>query len=399
VRHIWAYRFYVLTVALVCAAASAWLVLSAPLAYEASVTLVVSQSKVGDRPDLNAAMSVATFRPLIESKNVAATVIKELALSTPQRYVSPTTFFGSVITVEEVRGSPVILVKAVLDDPALAASTANLVAERAVALSRGVSQQEALRAQNDLQQQRDEAKTGLERATENLRAFQEKSQAELVRKDVESIMTQRLGLLGMLIQIEGEKAKLAVAERELAGRQRIGTIKRSIDQNAALIEVARPSTDSPKNLLSVETNNEYVDQVYENLDNEAAKSRSELASLERMKSQIVDVRKLDAAEVKQLTKLYNIESELTRLTVERDLATAVYRQVATAYETARVQVSSRSAQLEVLDRAVVSDQPIPRYLARTVVLAFVIGLVLASFAALLHSMLTGGSSASLSRSN
>jgi uncharacterized protein involved in exopolysaccharide biosynthesis len=375
-RKLWTNRMVILVTALVSAASVAFVTsMRAPI-YLAETSVIVSQSKVGDRPD-STSTSMSTFLPLLESQNVAASVIQELGLNKPPRNVSATTFFNDLVTVEEVRNSPVVALKVALDDPVLAARTANLVAERAVELSRQVSQQEAVRSRDDLKQQRDDAKTRMEQAAENLRKFREGSQIELVRKDVSSRLDERGELLGLLIQIESEKAKLAKAEQELAGRQRINTVKRSIDTDPALMESARRTTDQAGTLLSIETRNESINPVYEKLDDQIATTRTTLAALENKKAQIVDVRKLDASQVAQLTKLYGLEGDLTRLEMERDLATTVYRQVATAYETAKVQVASRSAQLEILDRAVPPDRPEPRHLARDTVLGLLVGFVLA----------------------
>jgi uncharacterized protein involved in exopolysaccharide biosynthesis len=345
---------------------------------------MLSQSKIGERLE-PAAASMATFQPLLQSYSTAASVIEELGLNKPPRNVAISRFFDDVVTVEPVRNATVFVVKATLDDPALAARAANRVAEKAIEMSRRVSQQEALRSRDDLGQQRDEARARMEQTGEALRKFREASQIELLRKDVDAALGQRGELLGLLIQIESEKAKVARGEQQLAGRQRIGTIRKSIESDPALMESARRATEPNASVLSLETRNEFVDPVYEDLDGEVAKSRTTLAALERKKAQVVDVRKLDAAQVGQLTRLYQIESELVRYEVERDLATDVYKKVATAYETARVQVASRSAQLEILDPAVAPDRPVSRHLVRNTLIGLIAGFVLAAFGAVVHS--------------
>jgi uncharacterized protein involved in exopolysaccharide biosynthesis len=250
-----------------------------------------------------------------------------------------------------------------------------------------MSQDEASRSRDDLQQQRDEARTRMEQASESLRKFREASQIELVRKDVDAMLNQRGELLSLLIQIESEKGKLAMAQQELATRARINTFKRSIDQEPALMESARKTIDQTGNLLSLETRNEEVNPVYEALDTQIATTRTTLAGLERKKMQIVDVRKLDASQVARLTGLYQLEGELARKELDRDLSMAVYRQVATAYETARVQVASRSAQLEILDRAVPPDRPASRHVAWNGFLGLIAGAVLATVGAAIRSTL------------
>jgi len=385
-RQIWSYRVVIAVVALVCAGSAAAVALTSGPKYQARATVMVSQAKIGDF--VAATVPIATLRPLLESKNVAAKVIQALRLDQPPRRVSASTFFSDVATVEQVRDSPMLTLTVELDDPALAASAANLIAEQAVALSRAVSEGEGVRARNDLDQQKEDAKARMEQAVEALRKFQEASQIELVRKDVESMLVQRGELLPLLIRIETEKAKLAAAEKELAVRDRIGTVKRTIDSDPVLMESARKPADSNgSRLIGLETKNEFVNPVYESLDSQIATIRTTLAELERKRIQIVDIRKLDAPQTALLTKVYALEGELTRLTVERDLVTAVYRQVATAYETARTQVAARSAQLQIIDKAVASDQPVSRHVARNAAAGLTVGLVFASLGALLWSMM------------
>jgi len=377
VRLLWRHRIPILAAALLCGGAAAAWGISQTRVYSAEASIVLTQSKLADRVDA-ATGSMVTFQSLLQSRTIAAGVIQELGFDKPPRQITVSRFIADVIAVEWLRNSTVFVVKATLDDPALAAKTANRVAEKAVELARRINQQEAQQSRDDLLQQRDEAKLHMEEATSALRTFKTRSQIELVRKDVDAMLGQRGELLNLLVQIESEKAKLARAEQELAGRHRIDTVKRSIDSDPQLMESARRGAASSSELLGLQTRNEFVDEVYQKLDEQAATSRATLAGLERRKTQLVDVRRLDASQLEQLTRLYDLEAEQSRLDMERELATAVYRQVATAYETARVQVASRSTRVDILEAALPADRPVSRNVARNSVLAALVGVVLAS---------------------
>lgn len=382
VRMLWSYRFIVAGVAIASAALLAGWSLSGKRVYEAQSTLLLSQSKLIDRV-FTEQLTPATFLPMLVSRSAAASIIKELGLDKPPREISPSRFFGTVVTVEPVRNTTVFVVSATLDDPELAARAANRVAEKAVELSRRISQEEASRSRDNLQQQRDEARSRVEQAVEAVRKFREASQIELLRKDVDAMLGQRGELLTLLVQIESERAKLTSGERELATRQKVGTIRKTlVESDALLAEAAR--REMPNDLRGLEAHNEFLDPVYENLDNQVAVSRTVLAGLERRKSQLVDVRKLDGAQLSQLTRLYSLEGQQLELDMERDLATAVYKQVATAFETARVQVAARSAHLDILDPAIASDRPVSRNVARNALVGLVAGFVLASIGAVVH---------------
>src|SRR6266511_2851996 len=104
VKTLWAYRVMIVGAAVVCGALLAASALTGARTYEAQTFVVLSQSKIGDRVETVAA-SAATFQPLLQSRNIAASVIKELGLDKPPRNLSATRFFEEIVTVEPVRNS------------------------------------------------------------------------------------------------------------------------------------------------------------------------------------------------------------------------------------------------------------------------------------------------------
>jgi uncharacterized protein involved in exopolysaccharide biosynthesis len=168
----------------------------------------------------------------------------------------------------------------------------------------------------------------------------------------------------------------------------VDIVKRTIDSDPALMESARSSASQPNSLLGLETRNELINWVYQELDAQVAESRTNLASLERQKAQIVDVRKLGGPQLAKLTQLYQAESQLSDLQMQRDLARTVYLQVATTYETARMQVAGRSAQLQMIEPAVPPDRPESRHVARNTLIAAMVGLMLSVFGVLVYSALS-----------
>src|SRR5262249_40565510 len=161
-------------------------------------------------------------------------------------------------TVEEVRNSTVLLVRARLGDPAMAARVANRVAETAVEIGRRVSQQEALQSQDDIKLQLEAARKRMEQSDAALSKFRNESQVELLRKDVDSMLKKRETLLPLLVDIESEKAKLAKAKQELAVRQRIDTVTRSIDSDPALLEATKKASGQSADVLGLQLRDEQV---------------------------------------------------------------------------------------------------------------------------------------------
>jgi succinoglycan biosynthesis transport protein ExoP len=370
---LWRHRLVVVAGVLlsgfVAVAASVW----AARTYEATARLVVAAPKTGAASETTPAVSVATFRALLENQTVAERIVEEFGLNKPPHNLSSGRFISRAVTIEVIRDSSVIVVKVRLRDSDLAARVANRLAEAAVDLALQLSQQEAVSARDIIKTQLDGSKQRLDSAEENLETFKRQAQIELLRKDVDAVLGQRGTLLALLVEIQTEKARLAQAEALLAQRDRINTLMRSIDTDPAAMETARMSLGEPASVLPLQLRNEVVDPVYESLDQVIATSRTKLAGLEKEKSELIDVRRLDADQQAKLTLLYQRETELSRLQTEYDLSRGVYVDVATRYEQARLQVAARSAQLQLMDAALPPDRPVSRHVARNTSIAVVLG--------------------------
>jgi uncharacterized protein involved in exopolysaccharide biosynthesis len=243
-----------------------------------------------------------------------------------------------------------------------------------------------LQARDDIKQQLDDSLKRMNESEVRLRTAREKSQIELLKKDIDSALQERSGLLKLQIGIERERAQLAKAEGELSARQRLDVVNRTIDSDPALLEASRAAGSGSRDVLGLKLRSEEVNEVYQKLDEEVAKSRAKLAGLERERAQMAS-RKLDGEELAALRTLYAAEAEVTRLEMDRDLSRKIYQDVATSFEKARLSVASRSSALQIVDAAVVPDRPASRHIARNAALAFMAGLMLASFGvALRHAL-------------
>ena len=359
----WRFRAAILAATILGGATLFATSLVGPRIYESTVTLAATQSKIGDGGQPMA--TTASFRPMIESLTTAAAVIREVGLDKPPDNMRPSDLLEAVISVSEVRGTNLITVKVGRADPAQAATIANSVADHAVKTARRVSASEASHARDQIKEQLDLALGRLDAADARLRDYKQQVRVEAVRKDVETLLGgpqvpafskdqpqgmsvdvfvqepsgARLGLLDLQVTIASEKARLSVMERELASRGR-------------------------------------VDEVYRNLDAAAATTRSNLASLEKQRAEMLAQRKLAASTLSVLDHLYAIETELSRRQVERDLAEKIYRELSERFQEARLQVIGRSAEFVIIDPAVVADRPKSRQVARNTVVGALAGLCL-----------------------
>lgn len=352
---LWSARLLLLVAAIVAAGLMLAVSLSGPRVYESAVTFAVTQSKIGEGTQAITNSSTASFRPMIESLSTAAAVMREVGLDKPPHTMRPSDFLEKVMSVSEVRGTNLMRVTVVHTDPALAATMANSIAKYAVGVARKVSSNEAEHARDMIKLQLDAARGKLDAADKHLRTFKQQAQIEAVKKDVEGQLTGRLGILDLLVSIQSERAKLASMEQQLSDRARVEPANR---------------TDS-------------LNKVYEDLDAEAATTRSYLASLEKQKSELVDVRKLNAGSLAALNRLYELEGELARRQVEYDLAEKIYMEISQRFEVASLQVVGRSAELSVIDPAVPADRPMSRNVARNTVVAALAGFLFAAAGVLL----------------
>ena len=371
---LWRHRIALVVLTLACGLAAFLASWRTPPVYEASAQLVVSQSKVGDLTN-QPTVSVATYKAMLDNQSVAAEILTEFGMDKPPYKLTVSSFLGGSVTSEILRDTNVIDVKVRLTDPAMAAKVANRFVERAVELAQRLSQDETVTARDIIKVQVDQSRQRLDQVEARLQAFKREAQVDLVKKDVETLLGQRGDLLKLLVEIEGEKARLAMAEEELAKKDRIDTVRRSIDTDPALMEAAK-ELGKDQSVLPLQMRNELLNPVYQSLDQIVATSRTRLSGLEKQRAELVGVLKLNAPQLAQLTQLYAKEIEQSRLETEYDLAKKVYVDVATRYEQARLQVASRTAQLQLLDRALPPDRPIAPRPLRNTAIALVVGFML-----------------------
>jgi uncharacterized protein involved in exopolysaccharide biosynthesis len=368
---VWRFKVFVVAAAIVAGVTMFAKSMTGPRVYESTVTFAVTQSKIGEGGQ--AVASTAAFRPMVESLSTAAAVIHEMGLDKPPTNMRPSEFMDRVMSVSEVRGTNLMRVTVVSTDPTLAATMANGVADHAVQVARNVSATETVHARDMIREQVDLARGRLDQSDARLREYKQQAQVEAVKKDVEAQLVGRGSLLDLLVSIASEKAKLARMEQDLASRTRVDTLKKTIDSEPALNDAVRQSAQGSGGTLGMQLRSESVNEVYQGLDAATATTRANLALLEKKKTELMDLRKLDASTLPALNHLYDLEGELARRQVERDLAEKIYMDVSQRYEVARLQVVGRSAELEIIDPAVPADRPVSRQVARNTAVAAAIG--------------------------
>jgi uncharacterized protein involved in exopolysaccharide biosynthesis len=367
---------FIAIVATAAALAIAVYIAVQPRQYEATTTLLAYQSKLGDT--INPPVAVANYLPLVLNPTVVAEVIAELKLNEPPRDWRVASFLRYALFANPLAGTSLLEVRVRLDTPELAARAANGIADRAVARGLLLSQDEAGGAQSQVKAMFDDAKGRYEKSLADLAAFRQTAQIELLRKEVDGLLDERKANVGLALQLQGDRARLEVTEAEIKKRPRIDVVTRSIDSAPALLEAVRPAVGG--NVLDVKMRDQQVSEVHESLDRQVAELRSAIAGHERRLEQ---ARRVAGAEGEaKLTRLIEAERELEQRQTNVDVAEKAYLQSAGQYESARLQVSSRSPQLQVVAQAYPPEDPMARGLVLNAMLFFVLGAAAAAMAVL-----------------
>lgn len=356
-----------------------------PPVYEASATLLVNQPKSFEASQPSLPVNVTNFRALLTTNVLASGIISEFQLDQPPHQLSIRTFVSGVLSVDEVRGSNLFRVVVRLGDPQLASEVANTLSKQAIGLNQRINQEETVSIRDYIKSQLDEARERLGQTERTLLAAKETAQVELRQKDADALLEQRAELPKLLVKIEGERARLAKAEAQVASQQQFLTFRRSFDRDVALLEGAR--TVAPgASLTGLQLQDQSLNPVWTVVAEAAAESRTELAALEHERDELMNGLKLGAKELPQLSQLYRHEIAVSRLDTEHDLVKKIYSDLTLRYEQARIQVASSSAQLQLVDPALPPERPISPRRGRLTLVGGLLGFVLVAGALVLWEL-------------
>jgi uncharacterized protein involved in exopolysaccharide biosynthesis len=384
------------------------IVLMLPKQYRATASLMVAPPKLGEAAQV-APTPMGTYRALLQDPSLSKQVLTDLGLDKPPHNLSADTFAADNVEIEDVPATALLRVHVEMRDPQLAAQVANRLATGVADLNQRLSQQEAVYAGDRIRDQLVQARAKLDEAERRLLEFRSSAQLDLRRKDVDALLDQRGDLLSLSVDIAAERARAARAEYELSRQKpvldvpRVSTdtgplLQSSIEQAAKAAAAdnklsvhqsdegdaptpSRAPTESRSNRsMPPDMQSRVVNPVYEALEYQAAASRSRLAALETQRTELIGRRKLNSAQLAQLTALYERESEEARRELELDLTRKNYVDLSTRYDQARVQIANRTSQLQVVGNAVAPTRPSsPRVVltvAGVVILAFIASLFL-----------------------
>lgn len=356
VRAIWHGRYWVVAAALVGAGAAVLISARQPQMYRAGVTFLV-------RSPTDAPVNLTPFRVLLQSPHLVGAVSRE---------------FGQVpfsLDVVQNADANLLSVFVTLSDQGLAPQVANRFAEAAVAYERRVTQQQASYAVDVVKAQMDEVVERLRTAETKQLQFRRTAQIDVLKKDAEQVLESRTGLDVVEQDLAAATARLQAFEAALAEQAKVVVLTRTIDREPALLEAAREA--GAKGLVGLGMKDEELNDVHQMIATEVAKARAEVAGLTHKRRALIGsgVRR---SKLPQFSSLYEAMARDVQLEADVELARKVYGEVATNFEQARINLSSKLGQLSILDPAD-SAVPVSSGVVRDALLGAMVGIGLSLF--------------------
>lgn len=357
--------------------AAAGLVIAArrPVVYQATATMMVTQP-VGATA---LALSPATSRALLANMTLVSETLKQVQLD--RDGLTPQAFVEDHLEIQPVPTTNLLRVSVSLSEPDKARLAAKVLAEKAVELSRRVDEDGAVSARDALKMQADDASQRFDQAQDRLLKAKAAAQVDLLQAQTDARLDRRAQSHRVAGELEGEKARLASMERELARQPPTLDIPRAA---GAGLPPRRRDTAPPRDPNDVppplDTANPFINPVYGMLQYEVAESRAKVASLEKEHQEVLGATGGPGA-VKELSELYRRKMEIARLEADYDVSKRVYSDLATKYEEARGRVVGNSPQLHIVDAPVLPDRPQPRRRPQVAMLGALMGTLLGAIAA------------------
>jgi hypothetical protein len=276
-----------------------------PNQYQAVSTVLLKPSAVADPPKPQWQMSCPHGESNARRRHLRISIPRPGLRLTPQR------FMGERLSVTPLRDSSLLQIVVTLEDPQVAASAANAVAERAVVHNHEINSA----ALDFIKGRRDEADRQLQADDTRLLASRRANQLELLRKDGDINLGKSAELRKLMVEVERERVRVSRLERELAQQTRV--VAGRLDAARALLQAPESGNDTK----SLDLSSSALNQVYvQALGYQLTLARLNLAALEATATRLTSTLELDGANLEQLNRLYSADIEQQRLQGERDLS-------------------------------------------------------------------------------
>jgi uncharacterized protein involved in exopolysaccharide biosynthesis len=357
----WSRRSWVVVGALISAAAALAAVLVRTPQYEATARLAVVEFRLGELPA--SAQQVQTYAEIIRSQSVARDLVEQYGLDTELRMTAPDLL--ELVSIDLVGGTSLIELTIELPDPQLALDVTRGFADGAEILTKRINDADKERARDVLKAQFDQASAEVDRielavaesggaaaltalnrelgiyldrkqqleqdwmelflmldeqksnaiadrvaeAKAALTAVSQERRPQaltvLLEETLLQLATFRAERDTVAAELAGERARLEEADAQLATKERLLEVTRTLGPDDLLVEAQRARRSESSTPLSLTS--QYINPVFENLELTVATARAGVEEL-----------------AKRFESLEGLVEEYAALaeTLERDLAVA-----------------------------------------------------------------------------
>lgn len=329
--------------------------------YTASVKLLVSKSKVGDKPNPidYTMLELDTYVHLATSRDSLAAAMEKFGLAEPP-FEYRLEDFEQCVEVKQLRNTDLLQILVTLDDPGRAQQVADFLAERAVENNFDLLKRESEQSRQLFEGEVKEAHEHVRQTAASLSEFMAEAQTlpseDMIQSSQEALwkMKQDLAFNETLREESYAKIKAlkTIVEREPETRR----LRRAISDEQDLLDVVRdrePDRDV-EGLLSIQIESENVNYAYDKARAElidASKSFAGAAAhVTTMASEIEDMESEIRLAEQELAQKKRLEEELR-------VAIISFEDIAKKNAETRTLIASERQDLKIIEHAIVPGKP------------------------------------------
>lgn len=329
--------------------------------YEASVKLLVSKSKAGEKiqPVDFTMFDLDTYAHLIGSRDVLAEALEKFELNQPP-FSYRIKELETMVRVEPVRNTAILQIRITMPDPGKARDLANFLAERVIENNFELLIAESKQSREMFQEEVDRARQHLVEAGEALSRFMAESRTSVSGQyflsSQEALWKLKQDRSFNVALREESRAKVDSLLEILRSEPEIRVLKRGISEERDLLDLARKRTPQValEDLLRLRIENENVNYAYD-------KARAEL--IDASKNYFGAMAHIEAIdkEIRAMEEEIRIAeqemAEKKRRESELEVAANDYREVSMKNAEAKTTIASERQDLVVIEHAALPEEP------------------------------------------
>jgi uncharacterized protein involved in exopolysaccharide biosynthesis len=218
-----------------------------PRTYKATVTLLISESKMGIDGVLSSYFNPRfyyTFEGLVNNKDLALRAMKKFNLDKPPYEMKLETFLEQ-LDVGLVRNTRLINLSVAFKDPQMAADLANFIAQESVSLNQKINDDEARKATEFMREQVTSMEEIMEKNEKKLKDYKQEAKIKELETDVETLLYTKADLKLRLLDARIKRA-------EITATSQLSSSDTPDEKSSTMVEIDALITSLDKMIKDVE---------------------------------------------------------------------------------------------------------------------------------------------------